>query len=50
MFLLLCPLHSVGHNGLSVCPVAEPNSRTKGHGKLKIGRKEAVTQVTRDLI
>ena len=26
---------------LSVCPVPDPKLRTEGHGKLKIGRKEA---------
>ena len=26
---------------LSVCPVPDPKSRIEGHGKLKIGRKEA---------
>ena len=26
---------------LSVCPVPDPTLRTEGHGKLKIGRKEA---------
>jgi len=26
---------------LSVCPVPDPKSRTKGHRKLKIGGKEA---------
>jgi len=26
---------------LSVCPVSDPKSRTEGHGKLKIDRKEA---------
>jgi len=26
---------------LSVCPVPDPKSRTKGHRKLKIGEKEA---------
>jgi len=41
----------VGHNALmavvclsvclSVCPVPDPKSRTEGHKKLKIGRKEA---------
>jgi len=27
--------------GLSVCPAPDPKSRTEGHRKLKIGRKEA---------
>ena len=35
---------------LSVCHVPDPKSRTEGRRKLKIGGKEAMIRVTRDLI
>ena len=42
---LLCPALIVeGHNALSplsVCSVPDPKSRTGGHSRLKISRKEA---------